>query len=99
MVSSSGRRRLRGALRSALVEGAAGFLESAAASAVHPPLGVHNGTDNTNKAKMSKLFIGSLDAILSDWGAQKFFPRYPFFFQIISEVRFIRDTDPANRLQ
>jgi hypothetical protein len=70
-------------LRSALVAGEAAFLESAAASADHSPLGAHNGNDNTNSANMIKFFvlIGSLDAILSDWGDLKFFPNVPQFFQ------------------
>src|SRR5947209_20337856 len=66
------RRWMRGDLWSALVEGGATLLESAAASAAHSPLGVHSRNDNTNRARMTKLFIGSLDAILSDWGDQKF---------------------------
>src|SRR5947209_4755914 len=67
------RRWMRGDLWSALVEEEATFLESAAASAVHSPFGVHSRNDNTNRARMTKLFIGSLDAILSDCGDQNFF--------------------------
>lgn len=67
-------------------------MESAAASAVHSPLGAHSGNDNTNRARMNNLFIGSLDAILSDGGDQKLFPSYPDSFRIISQVRFIADT-------